>query len=616
MNVSNILKTISQKTPEKQFKYSYSIKPTNFLILSEEKQKRKLSEFFGLLMSIQKELLITLTRSPITVNYKNKVTEMQILQVLLDSSEPLDNTLEKLNIKFSRDESHVSLKVASEGISDFTTHMDDKKIYAKGYTLEKMPSMLPDAWIHMLFNSFHRIQILISPIKPDKASRIIENKRAIYNEKAIANHKDVKRKDDIIQLGKEIELGLTKLYSFTINGFIFADNYKELTSLEKIVKSNLSGLNTIMVDSYGQQANIVNGGGISWFGSLDSTAIFYPFVSADMLEVPNGVVFGINRDTSAPVIYDPKNRKNHNIFTCGGMGSGKSFGNKIILKRFQDKHPNTMCIVIDPQEEYLPHAKYFDLKPVRIIPNKEYGLDPFRLFKEKSEVIDILESFTKAPIEVVKNWRSICEDVKSLKELYAKSDDKGKPFLIDLVKGGISKMFEGETQFSDRMIISLKETENQEIEKLLILLLLMWAWKRINELPSNQWKYLLLDEAWRMTKLSQSAQKIGEITRQGRKRSLVFAVITQQFTDLDKIMDEQSKITDLFDTKIIMQLGNTAAKGVGDALDLTEMEIEKITNFQKGEGIIFTSDNTIFIKFEATEKERTLYFNTDEEKEE
>jgi len=144
----------------------------------------------------------------------------------------------------------------------------------------------------------------------------------------------------------------------------------------------------------------------------------------------------------------------------------------------------------------------------------------------------------------VKIWRSICDDVNSLKELYEKSDDKGKPFLIDLVKGGISKMFEGETQFSDRMIISLKETENQEIEKLLILLLLMWAWKRINELPANQWKYLLLDEAWRMTKLSQSAQKIGEITRQGRKRSLVFAVITQQFTDLDKIMDEQSKITE------------------------------------------------------------------------
>lgn len=94
--------------------------------------------------------------------------------------------------------------------------------------------------------------------------------------------------------------------------------------------------------------------------------------------------------------------KNHNIFICGSQGSGKSFTSKITTKRFQDKHPNTMCIIIDPQEEYLPHAKYFGLDSVKIEPGKPYGLDPFRLFKEKSEVIDILESFASPPPEVVK----------------------------------------------------------------------------------------------------------------------------------------------------------------------------------------------------------------------
>lgn len=613
---SQICEIFSTNKKEQSWKYFYNIKPTNFLILSEDKQQKKLNDFFGLLTSIQKELQITLTRTPITIDYKNKKTEMQVLQVLLDSTEPLDNILEKLNIDFSRDEEHYKLTVSSEGISDFTTIHNDEKIIGKGFTLENMPSSLPDAWIHRIFDSFHRLQIHVTPIKVDKAHKIIKNKKALYNDKTSSNYKDDKRVNDIIQLSKEIELGLTKLYSFTINGFIFAKDYKTIRSLDKLVRNNLSALNTTMIESYGQQENIVNGGGVSWFGSLETTAIFYPFVSADMLETPNGIVLGINKDTDSPVIYDSKYRKNHNIYTCGGMGSGKSFTGKIMLKRFRSLHPKTMCIVIDPQEEYLPHAKYFGLDKIQIEPGNQYGLNPFKLFDNNAEVIDIIAAMTGANVTVAKQWRSICDTVSSIKELHEKSETDGKEYLIDLIQGPISKMFEGKIKFSDRMIISLKKIENQEIEKLLILLVLTWAWKRINELPANQWKYLLLDEAWRLTKLKESSQKLGEITRQGRKRSLIFNVITQNYNDLDSIMSVDSKVVDLFDTKIIMQLGNTAAKSVRKALDLEDADEERIENFHKGEGLIFTSDNTIFIKFEATEKERLDYFNTDEEKDE
>jgi len=121
IDTSNIFQTITQKIPEKKYNYSYSIKPTNFLILSEEKQQRKLGDFFSLLESTDKEILITLTRNPITVNYKNKETEMEVLEVLLDSKEPLDSSLEQIGFSFSRDEIHQQLKSTSDGISDFVT---------------------------------------------------------------------------------------------------------------------------------------------------------------------------------------------------------------------------------------------------------------------------------------------------------------------------------------------------------------------------------------------------------------------------------------------------------------------------------------------------------------
>lgn len=76
IDTSKICQIITQKIPEKKYNYSYTIKPTNFLILSEEKQQKKLGDFFNLLESTDKEILVTLTRNPITVHYKNKDTEM------------------------------------------------------------------------------------------------------------------------------------------------------------------------------------------------------------------------------------------------------------------------------------------------------------------------------------------------------------------------------------------------------------------------------------------------------------------------------------------------------------------------------------------------------------
>ena len=159
LDTSKIFQTITQKISEKEYKYSYSIKPTNFLILSEEKQQRKLNDFFSLLESTDKEMLITLTRNPITVHYKNKETEMEVLEVLLDSKEPLDSSLEQIGFSFSRDEIRPQLKSSSEGISDFATYVKDDKILGKAYTLERMPSMLPDAWIHRLLRHSIRYRL-------------------------------------------------------------------------------------------------------------------------------------------------------------------------------------------------------------------------------------------------------------------------------------------------------------------------------------------------------------------------------------------------------------------------------------------------------------------------
>ena len=85
------LKTINMLCGVKNqanFDHFYSITPTNFMILSDDKQFRKLGDFFQLLRILQKQVMITLTRTPIMVPYKGKETRMDVLQVYLDSTEP------------------------------------------------------------------------------------------------------------------------------------------------------------------------------------------------------------------------------------------------------------------------------------------------------------------------------------------------------------------------------------------------------------------------------------------------------------------------------------------------------------------------------------------------
>jgi len=595
------------------FKHFYTITPTNFTVLSEDKQKRKLGDFFSLLKQLNKEMMITLERTPITVNHKGVDTKMNVLQVLVDSVDPLDDILEKIGFTFSIDESHSPITINHESSKIFSTINMDKK-YGRAYTLYKHPSRLPPAWIHSVFSIFDKIRIHISPILPDKAMSKIDNKELLYVDNKSQKADIQKKIADIRTLKHDLELGNNKIFDVTINGFIFADSKTEIIKINQEILKNLNSINVRFTTSMGQQNNIIHGGGVSWIYDIVSTCILYPFSSSDMLEIPNGILLGINKDTNSPVIYDPDFRANHNIFIAGTTGSGKSFTNKIILKRFLEKRPDIMTIIIDPQGEYLPHAAYFGLETLEIKPNVQYGLDPFKLFDTSIEAADIIGIVTEAPIEIKKEWRSICDGINSLDELYEKSTVRAKQYLEDLVKGSMSEIFKGDIKFSDRMIISLKHLDGQEYEGLFILLALTYAWRKINSLPANQWKLLLLDEAWRMTKLEKSAYKIGEIARQGRKKSLIFCIATQQFTDLDKALDDESKLTELFDTKIIMGMSKTAAEKTGAALDLTADEIERIKNFKAGNGLLQTGTNAIYIKFEGTPDEEKIYFSTTEKK--
>ena len=614
-----LARLLSGRPDAPAYSHHYTVTPTNFLILPEAKQQRRLNEFFELLRMLQGRTVITLGRVPLTVRYGGTDTRMEVLEVQVGTVDPLEDTLERLGFSYTIDEPHLQPRLTAEGVRDFQCVLggqSGRTVWGRAYTIYGAPSILPPAWLHGVFSTFHRLQVHLTPVRPEDALRKMETRELLYSGVRTSKADIQKKLQDIRTLKQDIELGNTSVFTFVLNGFVFASSRGELLRRHRTVRRNASAMNVRLTTSYGMQRRLVSGqAGASWLGSISSMHILYPFASSDMLEVPNGIPLGRNADTRGPVIYDADQRKNHNIFTAGTTGSGKSFTNKIILKRFLEKRPGTMCIVIDPQGEYVEHAKYFGLDAIEIEPGRRYGLDPFALFGTPVEAADLIGAAVSAPNEVRREWRAICDDAGTLGGLYDKSSPAAKKYLVDLVRGSVSRVFQGEPGFSDRMIISLKKTDGQEYEGLLILLVLSYAWRRVNELPAGRWKFVLLDEAWRMTKIPQSIRKIGEMARQGRKRSLIFAVSTQQFSDMDRALDDESRLTELFDTKIIMQMSQSAARLTADALELTDAETERITNFRAGMGLLQTSDNSIYLKFEATPDETQTYFNTKAEKE-
>ena len=615
VRVEIIRERLFGEPPRRAYGHAYSITPANFRILSEEKQRRRLAEFFEMLKMLEHAATITLERVPVAVGGaeaggRTDGVKMDVLRVMLDAADPLDDVLERLGFSYTIDEPRDALTVTAQGVRDFACTVNGSPLYGRAYTVYGAPAVLQPAWVHDVFGTFHRLQVHVAPVRPDDTLRKMENRELLYSGVRTSRADIQKKLRDIRALKRELELGNTSAFSFIVNGFVFAASRRELRGLHRIVKRNTRAMNIRVTTSLGRQRHIVLGGGASWLGAIHSMHVLYPFVSSDMLEVPNGVILGRNLDTQGPVIYDVNLRKNHNVFTAGTTGSGKSFTNKVLLKRFLEKRPDTMCIVIDPQGEYAEHAEYFGLDRVEVSPGREYGLDPFAMFDSAVEAADLLGAATNAPNQTRKEWRSICDTVRSVGELYEASSGAAKEYLTDLVRGDVSRVFRDAPRFSDRMVISLRKTDGQEYEGLLILLVLAYAWRRVNELPAKRWKFVLLDEAWRMTKIDHSIRKIGEMARQGRKRSLIFAVSTQQFSDMDRALDDESRLTELFDTKIIMQMSQSAARVMGAALGLTGSEVERVTNFRSGMGLLQTSDNTIYLRFEATGDEARRYFNT------
>lgn len=357
------------------------------------------------------------------------------------------------------------------------------------------------------------------------------------------------------------------------------------------------------------------GGGKELAIELGSLAILYPFVSSDLLEVDNGILLGLNMETSAPVVYDYRLRDNYNCLILAASGAGKSVTAKTILKRLLAKYGNALTYVIDPQGEYERIAGYLGLKVIKFIDSarnvNRLGLDPYRFFS-RYEVPEIINQMVKPPDTIKNEITAKAPEAKSIQSLYGMLDDKSKQYLVHLVNEPFRSIFERsyDATITGRSIISLEGTFGSEDRKALLLLLtLANAWKEINNAPLELPKILVIDEGWMLFKIPFAAEFIETIARAGRKLNVFFIFITQRPADV--IANEKGRaILENADTKILLKNDESAASEIANTLRLSDHESEILPNFIRGEALLLTGEHRLRVRFTPTREELDMFSTT------
>jgi hypothetical protein len=566
--------------------YTYEVKPTNFFTLPVQKQAIVLSHFYYLLSSIQEPLRITITKEPLSVDMGNEVRHLQILRTFMSSTEPLDGILESQGFDYFFVPSPPKFEVKKE-YWKYVLLQDDR--LAKCYTLYSPSSSLSPAWVYSLLSACDQIILEFTPIEQDRAVSKLRKKIHLMRSTQSTNSKIVNQIQIGLQTVSELEKNNTKLFVVTANAIIYAHDIKSLKDAAKkfvkITRISLSHFDNTPAN----QAKMLEGWGKKLYVELGSCDVFYPFVSSDMLEVPNGITIGINYNTGAPIIYNYSMRANYNILILASSGAGKSVTAKLILKRLMEKYPTALTFIVDPEGEYEKIAAYLKIEPIRITGGEELGFDPFKMFDKTSDAVNVLCEIAQAPPLVVNSFLAKCDGVRNLDEFYGKLSDEEKKYLVNLVTGPMATLFRGEPRVSDQTIISLKGTYAEDYVAKVSFLALAKLWKKIGSVPVDTPKILLIDEGHLIFRFTSAAKFVDLLARMGRKKNVIFMFISQRVEDVTKT-EAGRAFFDNSETKIILRNNEIASDELVRSLQLSPQEKDMVLSFNPGEALILTRD--------------------------
>lgn len=397
----------------------------------------------------------------------------------------------------------------------------------------------------------------------------------------------------------------------------------------------------------------------------DGLTSTYPFISSELYD-EEGILIGENTQNNSLIVVDrfcSSKYKNPNMCILGTSGAGKSFFVKLMILR--NRYIRISQFVIDPDGEYFklcnelggtyikvaPNSgQYINIMDIRenaftddeekvgYLVNKLPKLKIFfsLLFKDMTDEEEILleekivECYSKKGITFDDNslYKSLEGKIR-IKKVFKTSDEM--PILEDLYKilnnsietkrlalklkpyisGGLS-FFNQYTNIDLNNILLVADISRLTDESipLSMYLIIDMFWDRIKQNRGEK-KIIYIDEIWRLIGSSgnlETAEFIYKIFKTIRKFGGAATAITQDVSDFFMLEDGKygKAVVNNSALKFVLQLEKEDIEILKEILNISEEEILKIRNFERGYGLLFSNKNRVVAKVEANKIEYSL----------
>ena len=372
--------------------------------------------------------------------------------------------------------------------------------------------------------------------------------------------------------------------------------------------------------------------GINFLGdrrnvNANTMACLFPF-SRRVHYDPDGLPYGIDRNSGAWVIFNDWACDNQNMLVLGDMGSGKSMFLK--WKTLWHVLLGGRAFVIDLEGEFEPLARLLGaehidlglasrekLNVLDVNPDDEEGyytgatdllgwlvlavggLTP----DEKNAVTEAYRRIMAdvgVTQEIRSSWRKGIDQMPVLSDLYTallveehKAARDVAARLKEYAVGMYANAFNARTTINPRsplVVFDVSHVRNEALKALRMRQIVTFIWSRM--LRGDTPTLVVVDEAWHWLRHPQAAAELEEMARRFRKRYGGLQLGTQHIYDLESSGSAQV-IRDTADITMLFRQRGSATRAVSRLFELNELEAGELRTLTPGEALLVSRDYRI-----------------------
>lgn len=181
-------------------------------------------------------------------------------------------------------------------------------------------------------------------------------------------------------------------------------------------------------------------------------------------------------------------------------------------------------------------------------------------------------------------------------------------------KGGVYGMFDCETSehlqhYRNACVINfdISSLEENILRPIGMFVALSFAWEKFGKKNKEQKKYIIVDEAWMLTKDNYSAHFMENLSRRARKRGTGFIVASQKFNEF-AANDQGRAVLTNSSINVFLKTKTEDCDGVQEMFKLSDGERHFILQANKGEALIKTSKESAIMQTHILPYEEDIFF--------